>query len=168
MQLGLYLHKNPPDLEYKMTAAINMGIRIPPFAPEHRESAAVTLPESGMLHAIYPHMHYRGSSIRLNAVYPDGNQKPLLSVPNYQFQWQNAYQLKNPIALPAGTKIQVDAIFDNSAKNPINPDPAKEVGWGVLSSDEMLVAYLMYTTPRKSRDLAINEAPAAAADSAPP
>ncbi|MGH8498674.1 MAG: hypothetical protein ACRERV_07705, partial [Methylococcales bacterium] len=94
--------------------------------------------------------NYRGHSVRLSAVYPDGSEEALLSVPNYQFQWQTSYQLKTPKPMPAGTQIRVDAEFDNSAKNPLNPNPDQEVRWGQLSDNEMLVAYLMYTTSRKS------------------
>ncbi|MGR9108250.1 MAG: redoxin domain-containing protein [Gammaproteobacteria bacterium] len=157
LELGLYLLEKAPALEFKMATAVNMAIRIPPHARVHPESATVVIPEDGALQAIYPHMHYRGSSIRVAAVYPDGHREALLSVPKYRFQWQNSYQLKNPKALPAGTRILVDAEFDNSTRNPINPDPEKEVRWGPLSSDEMLVAYMMYTTPRKSQDFAVKE-----------
>ncbi|MGH8547790.1 MAG: hypothetical protein ACRERU_04170, partial [Methylococcales bacterium] len=128
-------------------------IRIPPNTRAHPESATVVFPEDGTLHAIYPHMHYRGRSIRLSAAYPDGREEALLSVPNYQFQWQTAYQLKTPKPMPAGTKVIVNAEFDNSAKNPANPNPEQEVRWGQLSDNEMLVAYLMYTTPLKSPNL---------------
>ncbi len=161
LELGLYLHENPPAMEFKMATAVNMGILIPPRAPAHSESATVALPEDGTLHAIYPHMHYRGSSIRLSAAYPDGRREALLSVPDYHFQWQMAYQLKDPKPMPAGTKILVDAEFDNSAKNPVNPDPDREVRWGPLSKDEMLVAYMMYTTARKAPNTAsgLTEAP---------
>ncbi|MGH8547194.1 MAG: redoxin domain-containing protein, partial [Methylococcales bacterium] len=91
LELGLYLHKNPPAMEYKMLTAINMGIRIPPNTRAHPESATVVFPEDGALQAIYPHMHYRGRSIRLSAAYPDGREEALLSVPDYHFQWQTAY-----------------------------------------------------------------------------
>lgn len=150
LELGLYLHENPPDLEYKMATAINMNIKIPPHASAHQESASTVVPEDGELHAIYPHMHYRGKSMRFKAVFPDGTEEPLLSVPNYDFQWQTSYQLKHPKHLPAGTQIWVDAKFDNSTRNTANPDPSKEVRWGPLSSDEMLVGYLMYSTKRKN------------------
>jgi peroxiredoxin len=156
LELGLYLHENPPALEYKMVTAINLGIRIPPNISVHPESATVVFPEDGVLHALYPHMHYRGRSVRLSAAYPDGTEEALLSVPDYHFQWQTAYQLKTPKPMPAGTRIRVDAEFDNSAQNPANPDPNKEVRWGQLSEDEMLVAYLMYTAPRKTPNIAGN------------
>ncbi|MCI0666946.1 MAG: redoxin domain-containing protein [Methylococcaceae bacterium] len=154
LELGLYLYEDPPSMEYKMATAINLGIRIPPRAAAHRESATVVFPENGNLQAIYPHMHYRGSSIRLSAAYPDGREEALLSVPDYHFQWQTSYQLADPKPMPAGTRIRADAEFDNSAKNPLNPDPDREVRWGQLSENEMLVAYLMYTTPRKPPNLA--------------
>lgn len=150
LELGLYLHENPPNLEYKMATAVNMKIQIPPHASAHPESASVVIPEEGRLHAIYPHMHYRGQSMRFKAAFPNGSEEPLLSVPNYDFQWQTAYQLKQPKHLPAGTKILVDAVFDNSAHNEANPNPEEQVKWGPLSSDEMLVGYMMYSTKRKN------------------
>jgi peroxiredoxin len=150
LQLGLYLHDKPPAMEYKMATALNMGIRIPANTRAHPESASVVIPEDGHLHAIYPHMHYRGDSIRIKARYPDGREERLLSVPNYQFQWQMSYQLRHPKPMPGGTKVTVEAIFDNSSYNPANPDPSKEVRWGRLSTQEMLVNYMMYTTPRRT------------------
>ena len=150
LQLGLYLHDKPPAMEYKMATALNMGIRIPANTRAHPESASVMIPEDGHLHAIYPHMHYRGDSIRIKARYPDGSEERLLSVPNYQFQWQMSYQLRHPKPMPRGTKVTVDAMFDNSSDNRANPDPNKEVRWGLLSTQEMLVNYMMYTTPRRT------------------
>ncbi|MGH8523939.1 MAG: hypothetical protein ACREXY_06885, partial [Gammaproteobacteria bacterium] len=53
-----------------------------------------------------------------------------------------------PKALPKGTRITVEAGFDNSDRNPLNPDPSKEIRWGLKDYDEMLVGYLMYTRDR--------------------
>ena len=100
------------------------------------------------LHAFYPHMHYRGSHFRYEARYPDGRVEVLLSVPHYSFSWQTVYRLATPKALPKGTRIAVEAGFDNSDRNPLNPDPSKEVRWGLKDYDEMLVGYLMYTRDR--------------------
>ncbi|MCI0407319.1 MAG: hypothetical protein L0191_01935, partial [Acidobacteria bacterium] len=55
----------------------------------------------------------------------------------------------DPKPLPAGTKIIIRAVFDNSARNPANPDPSQEVRWGLQSKDEMLVGYFMYSTGRQ-------------------
>ncbi len=147
-RLALYFHDRPPVREYAVASAANMRIRIPPRAPDHREHAEVLLKEDVTLHAFYPHMHYRGSHFRYVARYPDGRVEALLSVPHYSFTWQTAYRLASPKALPKGTRIAVLAGFDNSDRNPVNPDPSKEVRWGLKDYDEMLVGYLMYTRDR--------------------
>ncbi len=152
LQLALYFHKQPPKMEYKMISAVNMGINIPPHASAHKESASTTLTEDGELHTLYPHMHYRGKAMRFQAQYPDGTQELLLSVPRYDFNWQTTYQFQQPKMLPAGTIIRVDAEFDNSDRNPANPDPSAAVRWGMLSVDEMLVGYLAYTTRLKAME----------------
>jgi hypothetical protein len=85
-----------------------------------------------------PHSHFRGKASQFAAVYPDGTEEMLLSVPNYDFNWQTTYILKEPKYLPAGTKIIHTTWWDNSAQNPANPDPTREVPWGQQSWDEML------------------------------
>ncbi|MGH6635118.1 MAG: redoxin family protein [Gammaproteobacteria bacterium] len=148
-RLALYFHTTPPSREYKVASAANMAIRIPPHAPEHEEDAEAIVADEGLLHAFYPHMHFRGRRFQYRAIYPDGRSEALLSVPNYNFNWQTVYNLKNPKPLPAGTKIIIRAVFDNSVGNPANPDPSKEVRWGLQSEDEMLVGYFMYSTRRQ-------------------
>ena len=150
--LALYFHQKPPEMEYKMASAVNMQIRIPPYAADHEEKAVKTIEEEGILHGFYPHMHYRGSRFQYHAQYPDGSQETLLSVPNYNINWQTFYRLERPKRLPAGTRIVINAAFDNSEQNPVNPDPSKEVRWGLKSRDEMLVGYFMYTRKRDISD----------------
>ena len=68
----------------------------------------------------------------------------LLEVPRYDFNWQLGYKLAEPIALPKGTKLVYTAWFDNSDKNPANPDPKKTVTWGPQTFDEMLLGYIEF------------------------
>ncbi len=147
-QLAIYFHKKAPDQEYKVASVANMQIRIPPRTADHEEHAQMTMPEAGTLHALYPHLHYRGSRFRYQAKYPDGRVETLLSVPNYKSNWQTIYHLQEPRELPAGTQILVDVGFDNSDLNPANPDPSKEIRWGLGDREEMLVGYFMYTRKR--------------------
>jgi peroxiredoxin len=149
-KLAIYFHKQPPEQEYKVASAVNMQIRIPPRTAEHEEHAEMTMPETGVLQALYPHMHYRGSRFRFRARYPDGHEETLLSVPNYKNNWQTIYHLAAPKILPSGTQVLVDAAFDNSDLNPANPDPDKEVRWGLGDREEMLVGYFMYTRKRET------------------
>jgi hypothetical protein len=52
--------------------------------------------------------------------------------------------LVEPEVLPAGTKVHVTGAFDNSEFNPANPDPDKELGFGLQSWDEMFIGYWSY------------------------
>ncbi len=146
--LGLYFHRAPPPREYAVGSASNTELRIPPHAANHIETAEMTFSEPVMLHGLYPHMHYRGRRFDYVAHFPDGRSRRLLAVPNYSFGWQTLYRLKTPREFPAGTRIVARAEFDNSEQNPVNPDPTKEVRWGLDTDDEMLVGYLMYTHER--------------------
>ncbi len=76
-------------------------------------------------------------------------------MPHYNWRWQLWYNLAKPIVLPAGTRIECTAHYDNSAKNPENPDPTKTVTWGQQSSDEMMVCFFNVAFPADtpSKDL---------------
>ncbi|HXF26074.1 MAG TPA: hypothetical protein VN610_02310, partial [Bryobacteraceae bacterium] len=89
----------------------------------------------------HPHMHGRGKDFEYRVVYPTGESQVLLSVPHYNWHWQNWYTLAKPIVLPKGTKIECTAHFDNSPSNPANPDPTRTVTWGEQSWDEMMVGF---------------------------
>lgn len=121
--------------------ALNRDLRIPPRAAAHRVEASAVLEEDVLLLSMLPHMHGRGRSFRYEAAYPDGRREVLLDIPRYDFGWQNAYVLAEPKRLPRGTTIACTAVFDNSAGNPSNPDPDREVPWGVQTTDEMMIGY---------------------------
>jgi hypothetical protein len=99
------------------------------------------------LDSLMPHMHLRGKDFQYTVVYPDGRQEVILSVPKYDFNWQLMYQLKSPMLLPKGTRIDCVAHFDNSPNNKYNPDPAKEVKWGEQTWEEMMIGFFTYTVP---------------------
>jgi Glycogen recognition site of AMP-activated protein kinase len=125
--------------EVYVAAAINPQFRIPAGAKDHPVELMQRFQEDMLLFAVTPHMHLRGKAFRFEAVYPDGREEVLLDVPRYDFNWQNTYDLVEPKALPEGTEIHCTARFDNSADNPVNPDPTKDVGWGEQTWQEMAV-----------------------------
>ena len=90
----------------------------------------------------------------LTVTYPDGGSEVLLSVPAYDFGWQEEYQLTEPKRLPKGTRIDCLAHFDNSADNPANPDPTKTVRFGMQTDSEMMCAVLevLEELPRQAED----------------
>ena len=76
--------------------------------------------------------------------HPDGKKEILLSVPGYDFNWQHRYRFAKPFRVPAGTKIECVAHFDNSIENPANPDPKKLIGWGDQTWNEMMIGFINY------------------------
>ena len=153
-RLGIYLHDEPPAHHLAGTVLMNTRIRIPANTRAHTESASEVLTKNVLLYSLLPHAHFRGSASEFVAVYPDGVRETLLSVPNYDFNWQTTYELAEPKVLPAGTKIIHTTTWDNSATNPANPDPNRTVAWGEQSWDEMLFGSLTF------RYLDDNETPA--------
>jgi hypothetical protein len=146
-RLGLYLATEPPAHELRSSVLIDYRFRIPPGAREYTTRKSRRFDKDALLYTMNPHMHVRGKSMRYLARFPDGREEVLLNVPNYHFDWQRNYELKEPKLLPKGTEIIVEATWDNSPLNLNNPDPAKTVGWGEQTFDEMFFASYRYTYP---------------------
>ena len=87
------------------------------------------------------HMHLRGSAYTMEAVLPDGTVELITDVPEYDFNWQSNYVLAEPVSMPKGSKLRVTSVWDNSADNPLNPDPAATVRYGPWTNDEMINAW---------------------------
>lgn len=144
-KIGLYYHETPPEKEFYSLAPSNTEFAIPPFGKNIRLSVVDSIQRDIKLHYVVPHMHYRGKSITFSVQYPDGTKETIVSVPDFSFNWQRLYQLKVPKSIPKGSKIIVEGIYDNTYQNPFNPDPEKEVRFGIQSTDEMLIGFFNYT-----------------------
>jgi hypothetical protein len=143
-QMGLYLNKGKPKRELFTRAASNTDLAIPPGDPAAGANAEFRLGQDALLYSMSPHMHFRGKNFRYTAEYPNGSAEVLLNVPNYDFNWQTMYEFEKPKVLPAGTVIRCDGAFDNSAGNPMNPDPENWVYFGEQTFEEMFIGYLRY------------------------
>ena len=140
-KLGLVLAKEPPRERALTLSATNGTFKIPPGDPNYRVDATFEVRTPVKLSGLHPHMHGRGKDFLYRVVYPNGESRVLLSVPHYNWHWQNWYNLEEPVLLPKGAKIECTAHFDNSPNNPDNADPTKEVAWGEQSWDEMMVGF---------------------------
>jgi len=143
-RVGLYFAPRAPRHPLAIGAAANLDFEIPPGARDHEEVGERTLGRDVLVYRLTPHMHFRGRRMAIDAHYPDGTSERLLSVPNYRFHWQREYVLAEPKRLPKGTRLVARAGFDNSARNPANPDPSVAVRFGEQSFDEMLMGYFLY------------------------
>ena len=143
-RMGIWVSEEKPKHEVFSMIILNPSIRIPAGAKEHKESASRVVSKDALLYSVLVHAHYRGKKMVVTAYYPNGKTEVLLSVPNYDFNWQTSYDLKEPKFIPAGTTLVQHQWWDNSAQNLANPDPTVEVTWGDQSFEEMLFgAYLM-------------------------
>ncbi|MDC8004939.1 redoxin domain-containing protein [Aureisphaera galaxeae] len=144
-QIGFYFHETPPANPLYAIAPYNHTFTIPPYSKDTKVVARDTITKDITLHYLGPHMHYRGKSIKIMAAFPSGEIQTLVSVPDYNFNWQLIYKLKEPISLPKNTVLVVEGVYDNSYQNPLNPDPSQELHYGIQSIDEMLIGFMNYT-----------------------
>ncbi len=155
-KVGIWVYDEPPEHSMQSFFIQNRRINIPAHADNHREEKTVVVPKDALLYSLLPHAHYRGKAAEFRAFYPDGTEELLLSVPNYDFNWQTAYEFSQPKFVPAGTKLVQTNWWDNSARNRANPDPTRDVEWGDQSWEEMLFGEvtLRFLAPEETAQLA--------------
>ncbi|HEX3800649.1 MAG TPA: cytochrome c [Verrucomicrobiae bacterium] len=142
-QVGFYFAKQPPT---RTLASIQMpphyslfsGLDIPPGEKDFVIRDTYTLPVAIDGVGIGAHAHYLATVMKMTATLPGGDVKTLLNITDWDFAWQDRYYFKDLVALPQGTKLDVEIHWDNSAENPHNPSiPPVRVTWGEESKDEM-------------------------------
>ncbi len=146
-RLGVVYSKVKPTERIVSLAAQNPKFSIPPGDSNYEVDSKMVLQDDATLTMLLPHMHLRGKDFEYRVIYPDGRKEILLDVPHYSFSWQLSYFLAEPKKLPAGTIIECTAHYDNSANNPANPDPTKEVHFGEQSWDEMMFGFFDVAIP---------------------
>lgn len=150
--VGLIFAKEPPQHEARTRSIAQSRFTIPAGAADHEVRSASTFTRDAVLLSLFPHMHLRGKSFHYEAVFPDGRRETLLDVPRYDFAWQTNYRLATPLPLPAGTRIECTAHFDNSEANPNNPDPTQAIRWGEQTWEEMMIGFVDYYYVGKGTD----------------
>ncbi|HMV82791.1 MAG TPA: thiol-disulfide isomerase [Blastocatellia bacterium] len=146
-KVGLWFAKKPVEKRL-ITHGVFVDpsrLVIPAGDPNFESRSSFTFKEDVHIHMFMPHMHVRGKDFEYKLVYPDGKEKILLKVPKYDFNWQLTYFVKEPIAVPKGSRIECVAHHDNSANNKFNPDPSITVRWGDQTWEEMMIGWLDYT-----------------------
>jgi hypothetical protein len=87
-------------------------------------------------------MHLLGRSFKMVLNPGTPQAKTIISIPNYNFDYQKSYNLKSPVAVTAGEKVQITCTYDPTLaqKLPLLRKVAPHfVTWGDGSSDEMCV-----------------------------
>ena len=142
-RVALYFADKPPTRRLMDVALVSRNIDIPPGDADYKVSDYFTLPVDVTLIGIIPHAHYIARRMHGVAILPDQSRITLLDIREWDFNWQQQYRYAKPIRLPAGTEVQMEFSFDNSAANPRNPStPPRRVTWGPSSTDEMAGLHL--------------------------
>jgi hypothetical protein len=157
-RIGLYFADRAPartlvNLQLPVLFGFFAGIDIPAGEPRFRVRDSFVLPVDVEGVAIGAHAHYLGRRMTMGATPPGGSRQTLLSISNWDFAWQDRYFFEQLASLPAGTRLDVEIEWDNSADNPANPsDPPVRVTWGEQSRDEM-GSVTLQVLPRRQSDL---------------
>jgi hypothetical protein len=144
IKIGVTIAKEPPVRRYVSLGTSSpqapKEFAIPPNDPNWASPPAeATFNQDVELVFMEPHMHARGKDMKYTLEYPDGRKEVILNVPRYDFNWQLGY--KTSVHAPKGTKLVVDAHFDNSVNNPANPNPNRTVYYGEMTWEEMMLGF---------------------------
>lgn len=150
-RIGLYFAKKPVDRIAISIPLANRQIDIPPGDADYTRAMSLTLPRDAEVIGVTPHMHLVGKSMKATATLPSGETVQLIDVPSWDFRWQDQYRYAEPLKLPAGTKIDALATYDNSENNAANPSsPPKRVTRGEQTTDEMCMMFFTVVVDEKT------------------
>ncbi len=146
-RVGLIFARSPVTRQAYTVGIAEDQFLIPANQDNVPVASSLTLSQDTRLLGFMPHMHLRGKDFRYSITRPGKPAEVILSVPAYDFGWQSYYTLEDPLLLPQGTRIDCLAHYDNSGKNPYNPDPSKIVRWGDQTFEEMMIGYIDIDLP---------------------
>ncbi|HEY0454842.1 MAG TPA: redoxin domain-containing protein [Verrucomicrobiae bacterium] len=144
-EIGLYFLKEKPSKRYESVPVVNTTFEILPGDQKARAEATHAFTRAATLHSVTPHMHLRGRSMKFELLSPTGKREVVCSIPRYDFSWQLTYALAKTRNITPGTWAMLSGTWDNSTRNPANPDPKKTIHWGDQSFDEMFLGWYNVT-----------------------
>lgn len=146
--VGMIFAKEKPKTEIRIDAFMNTRMSLPAGSADTAVPTAIEFDQDSHIWALFPHSHLRGKSWEYRLVYPDGHEDVVLSVPNYDFNWQTYYVFAEPLAVPKGARLVATGHYDNSANNKWNPDPTIDVRWGEQTWEEMQYSGITYSVDK--------------------
>jgi hypothetical protein len=146
--LGIRLADVPGKQGRVALILVNRRIDIAPNDSHYVVKTSLEIPRDVELSGIAPHAHYLCKDMKISAHLPDGTEKPLIWIKDWDFNWQGSYRYATPVPLPKGTRVDLEYTYDNSDANPRNPaHPPVRVSWGEQTTNEMALAFLTVKLP---------------------
>jgi Copper type II ascorbate-dependent monooxygenase, C-terminal domain len=148
--IGLYYSKEKVNRSYQGEVLTGLFENIPAGNERFVVKGTFIATEKMTLYDLLPHMHMVGKEIKVTITPPDGPPTLLFQIKDWDFNWQETYVFKEPVEVKAGTRLDLEAIYDNSAKNANNPfNPPRTVSYGDQTFNEMCSVYLGGTSDGK-------------------
>lgn len=123
-ELGLYFaEKAPPQVpaSIELTPA---PVNVAPGKIGERFRAETAIKTAASIAAMWPRLGAGARSIEVTAIRPDGSVEPMLWVNNFRPEWPAPYIMKEPVALPAGTRLVMTTYYDNKTDAAIAAKPS--------------------------------------------
>jgi hypothetical protein len=125
--LGLYFSEQKPaetPAAIELTAA---PVNVAAGRKGERVRAEETIKSATHAAVLWPKLGAGARSFEVRAIRPDGTVEPMLWLNNYRAEWPSPYVLKEPVALPAGTRLVMTAFYDNAGDAVLPARPALHV-----------------------------------------
>jgi len=136
--VAFFFGNDPPERIPAMLRLSDQRLDIPAGDAHYIVRDRYVLPVDVEVQAIQPHAHYRAREVDGVATLPDGSSRRLVSINQWDFNWQHLYRFVSPFWLPKGTMLEMRWVYDNSNGNPRNPVlPPARAEWGQRSAEEM-------------------------------
>ncbi|MCS6850625.1 MAG: redoxin domain-containing protein [Gemmataceae bacterium] len=161
--IGLYFAKRPVQKRFQSVVLPGRFLFIPPGRERYPVTGSIWVEQDCDLHSVMPHMHLLGKEIKVTLTPPDGPSRTVIHIPAWDYNWQETYFFQTPLKVKAGTRLDVEAYYDNSDKNPNNPNrPPRIVTFGEQTTDEMCFVFFGATSDQPGRIKVRRDAPARA------
>ncbi|HEU4406266.1 MAG TPA: hypothetical protein VFS43_13460 [Polyangiaceae bacterium] len=142
-----------PTHRVEVLPLAHLGLSIAANDPRSVQERVFTMPMDGEIVSATAHMHLRGTKIRARLEPAGAAPACLLDIPQWDFDWQQAYALPDDAYVPvkAGDKVRLTCEYDNSKENqPVingKQEEPRPIAWGEGTLDEMCLMYVSVRAP---------------------
>jgi hypothetical protein len=151
-KVGLYFAKKPVSRRFQSVVIPGRFLLIPAGNDHYTVSGNVVVQQDCDLHSVMGHMHMLGKEVTITLHPPEGDPQTLLAIKDWDYNWLETYFFKDAIKVKAGTRLEIRGVWDNSDKNPINPNKPPRMVWnGEQTDNEMLFGFLGATSDKPGR-----------------
>jgi peroxiredoxin len=150
--VGLYFATKPVARRFQSLVVPGWFLMIPPGFERFRVRGSVEVLDDCTLHSVMPHMHMLGREVTVTLTPPGGKPTTLVAIKDWDYNWQETYTFKEPVPVKAGTRVGVEAFYDNSRRAPASEGGLpRPVFFGEQTTDEMCYVFLGATSDKPGR-----------------